>query len=265
MERTAGERTAGERTAGEHTAGEHTAVKPLVIARGGASAEAPEHTIAAFEAALAEGADALALRVRLSRDGHPVAFGPATLERTTDGRGPVGELTVRELKRLDAGGWKGSRFKGQRVQTLQEVLERFRDRTRFWIELPDGDDAGSGIEERVISTLEIYEVDERCLVQSANREALGRVRTLNPAIPIGALWSAGSLASALPAPGTAEALCPAVEVLQAGDVEKIRAAGLGCYVWTVNEPALADRLVGWCVDGILTDRPGLMRACVGRA
>jgi glycerophosphoryl diester phosphodiesterase len=238
--------------------------KPLVIASGGASAEAPEHTIAAFEAALAEGADALALRVRISSDGHPVVFGDATLERTTDGRGPVAERSVRELKRLDAGGWKGPRFGGQRIQTLQEVLERFRDRTRFWIELPDDTGARSGIEERVVSTLEIYEAVEGCLVQSANLEALGRVRALNPAVPLGALWSAGSLAAALPKPGTAEALCPAVEVLRAADVEIIRAAGLGCFVWIVREPALADRLVGWCVDGILTDRPGLVRTRVDR-
>ena len=243
---------------------EHPAGQPLVIARGGASAEAPEHTIAAFEAALAEGADALALRVRLSRDGHPMAFGPATLERTTDGHGPVGERTVRELKRLDAGGWKGPRFGGQRIQTLQEVLERFRDRTRFWIELPGGADVGTAVEERAVSTLEIYEAVERCLVQSADPKALGRVRALNPVVPLGALWSAGSLASALPAPGTAEAICPAIEVLRVADVERIRAAGLGCYVWTVNEPALADRLVGWGVDGIFTDRPRLVRARIAR-
>jgi glycerophosphoryl diester phosphodiesterase len=242
---------------------EHPA-RPLVIARGGASAEAPEHTIAAFEVALDEGADALALRVRLSLDGHLVAFGPASLDGTTDGHGPVGERTVRELKRLDAGGWKGPSFRGQRVQTLQEVLERFRDRTRFWIELPDDADAQSGIEERVISTLEIYEAVERCLVQSADPKSLGRVRALNPAVPLGALWSAGSLDSALPAPGTVDALCPAVEVLTAVDVERIRAAGIGCYVWTVNEPALADLLVGWRVHGIFTDRPGLVRARVSR-
>jgi len=243
---------------------ERAAERPLVIASGGASAEAPENTIAAFEAALAQGADALALRVRVSRDGHPVVFGPATLERTTDGRGPVGERTVQELKRLDAGGWKGPRFGGQRVQTLQEVLERFRDRTRFWIELPDDAGVQSGIEERIVSTLEIYEAAEGCLVQSANPKALRRVRALNPSLPLGAIWTAGSLAAALPASGTAEAVCSAVEVLRAADVEMIRASGLRCYVRTVNEPALADRLVGWCVDGILTDQPGLMRARVGR-
>src|SRR3972149_299901 len=155
---------------------EPAAGTPLVIASGGASAEAPEHTIAAFEAALGQGADALALRVRVSRDGHPVVFGPATLERTTDGRGPVGERTVQELKRLDAGAWKGPRFGGQRIQTLQEVLERFRDRTRFWIELKGGSDLYPGIEERVVACLEIYEVIDRALVQSFDHEALARVR-----------------------------------------------------------------------------------------
>jgi glycerophosphoryl diester phosphodiesterase len=239
-------------------------VGPLVIARGGASAEAPEHTIAAFEAALAEGADALALCVRLTRDGHPVAFGPPTLERTTDGRGPVAERTMRELKRLDAGGWKGPRWGGQRVQTLQEVLERFRDRARIWIELPDGIDAQAGIEERVIALLEIYEVVERSLVHSADPAALDRVRAFNPGVPLGTLWSSGPLASVLPAPGRAEAVCPAVEVLREADLEQIRAAGLSCHVWTINEPALADRLIGWRVDGIFTDRPGLVRARIGR-
>jgi len=176
----------------------------------------------------------------------------------------VSERTVRELKRLDAGGWKGSRFSGQRVQTLQEVLERFRDRTRFWIELPGGADARSGVEERVVSTLEIYEAVELCLMQSADREALARVRALNPAIPLNALWSAGPLVAALPGPGEAESLCAAANLLGEALVERIRGAGLGCYVWTVNEPALADRLLGWRVDGILTGRPGLVRARVGR-
>jgi glycerophosphoryl diester phosphodiesterase len=244
---------------------EHTDAQPLVIARGGASAQVPEHTIAAFEAALAEGADALALRVRLSLDGHPVVFGPPTLEQTTDGRGPVSGRTVRELKRLDAGGWKGPRFGGQRIQTLQEVLERFRDRTRFWIELPDGSDAAGAVEERVVATLEIYDVVELCLVQSADREALARVRALNPGVRLGVIWSAGPLGAALEAAALAESLCATADLLGEAPIERIRGAGLGCYGWTSEEPALTDRLLGWRVDGILTDRPGLVRARVGRS
>lgn len=237
--------------------------RPLVIARGGASAETPEHTIAAFEAALAEGADALALQVRLSRDGHPVAFGSAKLDGTTDGRGPVGERTVRELKRLDAGRWKDPRFAGQRVQTLQEVLERFRDRTRFWIELPGPVDARAGVEERVVSTLEIYDAVERSVVHSTDRKALARARALNAEVKLGVTWSARALAWALPALGSVEAVCAPVGALRETDVRRIREAGLACYVWTVNEPALANRLVEWRVDGIFTDRPGLLRARLG--
>ena len=148
--------------------------RPLVIAQRGASAEAPENTIAAFELSLAHGADGIELDVHLSRDGHPVILHDLSLERTTDGAGPVGARTVRELKRLDAGGWYGPVFRGQRIQTLQEVLERFRDRTRFWIELPQGSDVYPGIEERVVSLVEIYDVVDRALIQSFDHAALAR-------------------------------------------------------------------------------------------
>jgi glycerophosphoryl diester phosphodiesterase len=92
-----------------------TTERPLVIAHRGASADAPENTIAAFELALTQGAEGLELGVHLSRDGHPVVIHDFTLERTTDGAGPVGALTMRELKRLDAGGWHDRKFRGQRV------------------------------------------------------------------------------------------------------------------------------------------------------
>ena len=107
----------------------------LVIAHRGASAAAPENTIAAFELAIADGADGIELDVHLSSDDQPVVIHDVT-RRANHRRLRVGQgRTLRELKRLDAGGWHGPRFQGQRIQTLQEVFERFRDRTRFWIEL----------------------------------------------------------------------------------------------------------------------------------
>src|SRR4029077_4091940 len=142
------------------------ATGPVLIAHRGAAADAPENTIAAFELALEPGADGLDLDVHLSADEHPVVIHDFTLERTTDGAGPVSALRVRELKRLDAGGGRDRRFEGQRVQTLQEVFERFRDRTRFWLELKGGCALYPGLEERVVSTIEIYDVVDRVLVQS---------------------------------------------------------------------------------------------------
>ena len=230
--------------------------RPLLIAHRGASAHAPENTIAAFELALQQGADGLELDVHLSADGHPVVIHDFTLERTTDGVGPVNALTVRELKRLDAGGWRDRRFQGQRVQTLQEVLERFRDRTRFWLDLKGGPALYPGLEERVVSTIEIYDVLDRVLVQSFDPGAIGEVRTLNREIRVGVVAARDPLDRTLLRPGLVDAICPALAMCSATLIRDVRAAGLDCYVWTVNEPAQVDRLVGWGVSGIITDRPG---------
>ena len=240
------------------------AVPPLVIAHRGASADAPENTIAAFELGLEQGADAIELDVHLSADGHPVVIHDFTLERTTNGSGPVRALRVRELKRLDAGGWRARRFRGQRIQTLQEVLERFRDRARFWIELKAGSRVYPGIEERVVSMLEIYEVVDRTLVQSFDHDAVTLIRSLSREVRVGALVEEAPVGTGLLAPGVANAICPAVDLMTESLLARIREAGLECYVWTVNEPALMDRLVSWQVNGIITDRPGVLSARLGR-
>jgi glycerophosphoryl diester phosphodiesterase len=235
----------------------------LVIAHRGASVEAPENTIAAFEAAIDQGADGIELDVHLSKDDHLVVVHDFTLERTTDGSGPVSRLTVRELKRLDAGGWHAGRFRGQRIQTLQEVLERFRGRTRFWIELKGGSDLYPGIEERVVSTVEIYDVVAETVVQSFDHGALARMERLNPEVRLGALVAERPLEPLIRSPGVARALCPDAALVTEEAVAHIRESGLDCFVWTVNEPAQMDRLVGWGVSGIITDRPGLLRARLG--
>jgi glycerophosphoryl diester phosphodiesterase len=239
--------------------------RPLVIGHRGASADAPENTIASFELALEQGADGIELDVHLSADEQPVVIHDFTLERTTDGAGPVGAHRVRELKRLDAGGWRDRRFRGQRVQTLQEVLERFRDRARFWIELKGGAAVYPGIEERVVSMVEIYDVVDQALVQSFDHAAIARVRTLNREIRVGALVAQAPLDPGLLRPEAVSAICPGAPVLTEELLAVIRRAGLECYVWTVNEPALMDRLVDWGVSGIITDRPGLLRARLGRS
>ena len=130
------------------------------------------------------------------------------LERTTNGRGPVRERTVRELKRLDAGRWFAWRFRGQRVQTLREVLERFRDRTRFVVALQEGSDVRPGIEERLLGLLNLYGVAERSLVASFDHHALRRCRALDHSVPLGArvvgrLLDPGALAPS----GILTALC----------------------------------------------------------
>ena len=238
--------------------------RPLVIAHRGASAEAPENTIAAFERALELGADAIELDVHLSKDDQPMVIHDFTLERTTDGAGAVRALTVRELKRLDGGAWFGTAFRGQRLQTLQEVLERFRNRAHLWIELKGGSSLYPGIEERVVGLLEVYDVLERTLVQCFDVGALRALRALSREVRLGVLVDHRPIDPETDlAPGL-DAICPSVAILGAGERAAIRAAGRECHVWTVNEPTLMDRLVAWDVEGIITDRPDLLRARLGR-
>jgi glycerophosphoryl diester phosphodiesterase len=236
---------------------------PLAIAHRGASVDAPENTIAAFELGLAEGAEGLGIEVHLSRDDHPVVIRDFSLERTTDGAGPVRAHTVRELKRLDCGGWHSRQFRGQRLQTLQEVLERFRDRARFWIELPAGSEVYPDVEERVLSTLEIYEAVDRALVLSPDDRALARLRRSSGEVRLGLV--AGSVpAAGSPASGSLEALCPRLDLVTGHAVATIHGAGLACYPWTLSETTDLGRLVDWGIDGIFTDRPGRVRAGLDR-
>ena len=225
---------------------------------------APENTIAAFEQAIAEGADGIELDLHLSRDDQLVVIHDASLGRTTNGSGAVRDRTLRELKRLDAGGWRGHKFEGQRIQTLQEVLERFRERTRFWIELKAGSDRYPGIEERLVSAIEIYDVLDRALVQSFDPSVLEQIRSLNREVRVGVLAEQRPLQPIIRSVVPPYALCPSIDAITNGDIAEIRRAGLDCYVWTVNEPAQMDRLIHSPVSGIITDRPELLRGRLDR-
>jgi glycerophosphoryl diester phosphodiesterase len=235
------------------------------VAHRGAPTRAPEHTIPAYEAAIEAGADDLALDLRLSADDHLVVIHDARLERTTDGRGRVRDHTARELKRLDAGGWFGPRYRGQRVQTLHEVLERFRDRVGFVLRLPDDPEAGPPLEERVVGPLQIYDVLDRTLVASADPGALGRARRLDFELRTGLI-----VRDALPGPDVAAAAAGATAVWLSGAatpraVAAVTAAGLECYAGPVDEADAARRLAGAGVTGIVTARIDLLRRALPAA
>jgi glycerophosphoryl diester phosphodiesterase len=238
----------------------------LVVAHRGAPTVAPEHTIPAYEAALEAGADALELDVHLSADDQLVVIHDATLERTTDGRGSVREHTLQQLKRLDSGRWFGRSFRGQRIQTLSEVLERFRDRAAFVVDLRAGSDFYPGIEERLVTLLQIYPGGETTLVTSRDYPALRKCRDLDPDLRTGALVGSRLLSPGTLAPrGLLTALCVPGALTLAPDVAAIREAGLECYAWGVDDPLDARRFIEWGVAGLVTDRPDLVSPVVARA
>src|SRR5262245_34742321 len=118
------------------------APRPLRVAHRGASARAPENTLAAFREAIRLGADAIELDVQLSADGVPMVIHDLTVDRTTNGHGSVASFASRDLRRLDAGAWYSSRFRGERIPTLEEALECARGRCGLNIEIKELPGAG---------------------------------------------------------------------------------------------------------------------------
>src|SRR5262245_389361 len=220
--------------------------RPFVVAHRGAATVAPEHTIPAYERAVAAGAEALWLDVQESADAQLVVVHDRRLERTTNGRGLVRERTVRELKRLDAGRWFGWRFRGQRIQTLSEVLEPFRDRVQFVVALAAGSDVYPGIEERLLGLLHLYEAADRTLVASYDHHALAACRTLDGDVRLGARVVGRLLdPSALAPSGVLTALCLDARCALPPDVAAGLAAGLEVYLGVIESAAEARRVAAW--------------------
>ncbi len=240
---------------------------PLLIAHRGGSGLAPENTLLAFQRALDWwGADILELDVQPTRDGEAVVFHDDTLDRTTDGSGPVSARTLAELKQLDAGhhftpdGGQTFPFRGRDIgiPTLAEVLRAFPG-VRINIEIKDG-----RAQERVLETIRQENALGRVLIAAGARRNRARFRGV--AVPVsagkeeirlfaGQLW----LGLALYTPPVDALQIPdrwqGVEVTTRALVEAAHARNIPVHVWTVDEEDEMHRFLEMGVDGIVTDRP----------
>lgn len=232
----------------------------LNIAHRGASAQAPENTMAALEKAVELGADAIELDLHVSRDGELVVIHDVTLDRTTDGRGPVHTHSLQELKQLDAGRWFGESFAGQRIPTLAEVLDRFAGKVPLALEVKAGSAFFPGIEERVVSALREHQVLSQVAVASFDHHALFRLKELEPCLRTAALLVGRPMSmSAVAGPSKVDAMALECGLVTKTEIDACRASGLQLVVWVVNEPAQMRHFIDLGIDGIITDRPDLLR------
>lgn len=238
--------------------------RPLVIAHRGASGYAPENTLAAFQLAVEQGADMVELDVHLSRDGEVVVIHDDRLERTTDGHGLVGSATLAELRRLDAGAWRGAQFTGQRIPTLDEVLAWAHGRTRLAIEIKNGPYFYPDIEAKVAALLARHAMLDQALVISFDHHALRRLRAIDPRITTGVLYAARPVDPvALASACGAAVLEPHWSYVTPEDVQRAHAAGLRVVAWSTSAPDVLQHLIASGVDGIATDHPDLLRGLLG--
>jgi len=255
-------------------------LRPLVYAHRGGAALRPENTIVSFDYGLSLGADGLEFDVRLSRDGVVVVHHDETLERTTNGTGPVSSLTADELARIDAGHWftpvDGRRkpdrsagpfpYRGQGhgIPRLRQVLARYPG-VSLIIELKTNDPELARL---AVEDVRAEKATDRVAFGSFGWRVLRTARRLDPRIPTGASREEVRLALyrswvrwPLGNEGYREFQVPErsgpTRIVSRHFVAHAHRAGLKVKVWTVNEPADMRRLLDWGVDALISDRPDL--------
>jgi glycerophosphoryl diester phosphodiesterase len=238
---------------------------PIVIAHRGDSAHSPENTLASLAAALELGVEAVEFDVQLTRDGHAVVIHDATLDRTTSGSGPVGGLTLAEVRAVSAGYPTrfGAAYAGERVPTLGEALALVQGRARALIEIKAesvSDDAAGGIEAVTVAEVRRAGMAGRVALISFDQRVVLRLRELAPEMTRGRLFGRTTAEEVLrdAAAASCELVMPHKSQLSEPFAERLRGAGLKLATWVVDEPEELLALARFGLYGVGSNCPGLL-------
>jgi glycerophosphoryl diester phosphodiesterase len=234
----------------------------FIIGHRGASGHAPENTLAAFKKAVALGATFIETDLQLSRDARFVAIHDDTLDRTTNGHGKVHDQTLAALRRFDAGSWFGSDYAGERIPTLEEILEfSKKNDIVFYLELkPSGSWGG---EHALIGALRESGEVARVVVISFDSTILAGLRKIEPTLMTGVLYDgqlADPLKTAVDVGG--RQLVVRGDLVTPAMIVEARKRDLQVVCWTVNHPAHIRLLIAAGVDGIMSDYPDRLVAAL---
>lgn len=251
--------------------------KHVTIGHRGASGYAPEHTIPSYDKSINEmGSDFLEIDLQMTKDGHLVAMHDETVDRTTNGTGRVDQLTLAQLKQLDAGSWfnqahpeyKNPKYVGQKVLTLDEIFKRYGKRTNFYIETKSPE-VYPGMEEKLLQTMHKYGLDKKNLlangkvvIQSFSQASLQKTHKLNPNIPLIQLTDVGQLTAMTDkdlqtVKQYAVGIGPDYHDLNAQNTKHLRDLGFYIHPYTVNTVPDMKRLNQYGVTGVFTNYPDL--------
>lgn len=230
--------------------------KPLVIGHRGAAGEAPENTLASFQMALQQGAEGIELDVHLSKEGELVVCHDATIDRTTDGKGLIHEMTVSEIKSFDAGFRFSQQFQGQQIPLLEEVFDLVPENILINVEIKHS--YGGQMEVRLLEFLKQKGRLENVVISSFDHKSIRRIKQLEPSSKAGLLYAANLIYHA----GYAQqlgvdihSLHPHFQLIDKSDVDGAVSAELAVYPYTVNHVEDMRRMIKYGVTGIITDYP----------
>lgn len=234
----------------------------LIIAHRGASAAAPENTMASFKKAHQLGALMIELDVTLSKDGVPVVIHDEKLNRTTNGKGKVADFTLAELKKLDAGSWFHSEFAGESIPALEEVLRFAKGKAALNIEIkPEAVGLGekNEVEIKCFELVLNYGMQNHVLFSSFSYQAIENLRMLDADIPTALLYDRKQAAGKLPSEQVSEYQANAfncnAKFLSAKWMNDLLMHNIPVFVYTVNNEKELQKFIEMGVSGIFTDKP----------
>lgn len=228
----------------------------ISVAHRGASGYAPENTMAAFQKAVDHGMDYIELDIHLSKDNQLVIIHDDKVNRTTNGSGYVRNFTLEELKELDAGSKFNASFKGEKIITLEELLDTMLHQIGIIIEIKEPE-ANAGIEEILAELIEQYNNTNNVIIQSMNFESMKKMHELLPKIPVAVLVSrAEHPLSSQQLDDIADYATYVnynIHYLRPRDVEEIHKRDKKVMAWTIRDPRKMQKALNLGVDGIITD------------
>lgn len=233
-------------------------VKPRIIAHRGASAYAPENTLAAFLAAIQLGAEGIELDVHLDKNGELVVIHDPTVNRTTGIDANVNDLTAGELANLDAGSWFSPQFQNEGIPTLEAVLRILPPGYWVNVEIKYAPSQDHGITRKLGTALKRWQPYLNFVISSFEHSLLKEVYEVNSCLPLGLLYYQKqvdilSYAQSLPYP--VYSLHPDFSLVTKEGVAEAHAAGFKIYPFTVDKKTDALHMMEAEVDGIITNVP----------
>lgn len=230
-----------------------------VMAHRGASTEAPENTMAAFQKAIDDMADYIELDVQLTNNGEVIVMHDSNAYRTTGVDANIVNMTYKEVKTLDAGSWFSDEYVGENVPSLKEVLELTQGKIKLNIELKPADN-DTALAKNTVRLIEKYNMVNDCVITSFSELALKAVKTYNQEIKVGYILSAayGDFYDMK----NVDFFSVNAAFLSKRTIDAIHNSGKRVYAWTVNNKESIKNLTNKGVDGIITDNPVLARETI---
>lgn len=240
-----------------------TAARKFInIAHRGASSYAPENTFASYDKALAMGVPHVELDVHFTKDDHIVVVHDDTVDRTTNGSGAVADFTLAELRELDAGSWFGPEYAGEKIHTFGEILEHYKGRLHFHIEIKAKPD-GSGLARRTIDMVRGYGLTNDVTITSFYKEWMQESADYDSVLPKGWLVPMGSnpwddsIIQQSKEMGLSQ-ICPRADITTPELVNKIRSEGFVVRCQGLFNEDLMRHAVDVGADGATVNFPDKM-------